>query len=117
MRFTVPEHSVNAAKSARDHGFRRPERPNTQTWADNSWLRAKSGSIHAIGDPLMGLSRAEHSVNAAKSARGHGFRRPDRKSTRLNSSHVASSYAVFCLKKQKLLEAFPFIQEPPSGDL
>src|SRR5690625_3902316 len=24
----------------------------------------------------------------------------DRKSTRLNSSHVASSYAVFCLKKQ-----------------
>src|SRR6266508_5118605 len=25
--------------------------------------------------------------------------RPDRKSTRLNSSHVAISYAVFCLKK------------------
>src|SRR5699024_12106512 len=24
----------------------------------------------------------------------------DRKSTRLNSSHVSSSYAVFCLKKQ-----------------
>src|SRR5690606_39916124 len=24
---------------------------------------------------------------------------PDRKSTRLNSSHVKSSYAVFCLKK------------------
>src|SRR5215208_7443491 len=31
----------------------------------------------------------------------HGHRRPDRKSTRLNSSHVAISYAVFCLKKQK----------------
>src|SRR5439155_10219879 len=28
-------------------------------------------------------------------------RRTDRKSTRLNSSHVASSYAVFCLKKKK----------------
>src|SRR5439155_17305118 len=26
--------------------------------------------------------------------------REDRKSTRLNSSHVASSYAVFCLKKK-----------------
>src|SRR5699024_12612853 len=25
----------------------------------------------------------------------------DRKSTRLNSSHVSSSYAVFCLKKKK----------------
>src|SRR6267378_2258233 len=28
-------------------------------------------------------------------------RRPDRKSTRLNSSHVEISYAVFCLKKKK----------------
>src|SRR5690625_6482405 len=27
--------------------------------------------------------------------------RPDRKSTRLNSSHVAISYAVFCLKKKR----------------
>src|SRR5690625_5676399 len=27
-------------------------------------------------------------------------RSKDRKSTRLNSSHVASSYAVFCLKKK-----------------
>src|SRR5699024_12564236 len=30
-------------------------------------------------------------------ARGNG----DRKSTRLNSSHVSISYAVFCLKKKK----------------
>src|SRR5262245_64090787 len=28
-------------------------------------------------------------------------RRPDRKSTRLNSSHLGISYAVFCLKKKK----------------
>src|SRR5699024_11560801 len=28
-------------------------------------------------------------------------RRQDRKSTRLNSSHVSISYAVFCLKKKK----------------
>src|SRR5574340_1495906 len=28
-------------------------------------------------------------------------RRPDRKSTRLNSSHQKISYAVFCLKKKK----------------
>src|SRR5690554_7292711 len=27
----------------------------------------------------------------------------DRKSTRLNSSHVRISYAVFCLKKKKLI--------------
>src|SRR5688572_31096883 len=29
-----------------------------------------------------------------------GFRRLDRKSTRLNSSHSQISYAVFCLKKK-----------------
>src|SRR5690625_6995131 len=29
------------------------------------------------------------------------FIKADRKSTRLNSSHVAISYAVFCLKKKK----------------
>src|SRR2546430_14383854 len=28
--------------------------------------------------------------------------RPDRKSTRLNSSHSQISYAVFCLKKKKI---------------
>src|SRR5207253_11059659 len=32
--------------------------------------------------------------------RGNSSRK-DRKSTRLNSSHVAISYAVFCLKKKK----------------
>src|SRR5690349_23842559 len=30
-----------------------------------------------------------------------GIPRQDRKSTRLNSSHVEISYAVFCLKKKK----------------
>src|SRR5690625_6695914 len=32
---------------------------------------------------------------------GRFSQRGDRKSTRLNSSHVAISYAVFCLKKKK----------------
>src|SRR5439155_18417437 len=32
----------------------------------------------------------------------------DRKSTRLNSSHVAISYAVFCLKKKKITEKVAF---------
>src|SRR5699024_12804169 len=32
--------------------------------------------------------------------RGQEWRKPDRKSTRLNSSHVSISYAVFCLKKK-----------------
>src|SRR5256885_4887089 len=35
----------------------------------------------------------------------------DRKSTRLNSSHLVISYAVFCLKKKKTARAWP---EPSS---
>src|SRR5256885_8614746 len=31
--------------------------------------------------------------------------KPDRKSTRLNSSHLVISYAVFCLKKKKNLRS------------
>src|SRR5690625_4858019 len=35
----------------------------------------------------------------------YGHKQTDRKSTRLNSSHVAISYAVFCLKKKTPLQA------------
>src|SRR5207253_11375087 len=38
---------------------------------------------------------------AARSGTVLPLRSRDRKSTRLNSSHVAISYAVFCLKKKK----------------
>src|SRR5438067_10554980 len=36
--------------------------------------------------------------------------RPDRKSTRLNSSHVSISYAVFCLKKKNTKEKSGLVQ-------
>src|SRR5690554_7160262 len=42
--------------------------------------------------------------NVARADHGDLFRvedEPDRKSTRLNSSHVRISYAVFCLKKKR----------------
>src|SRR5215510_14153573 len=59
------------------------------------------------GDDLA-RSEEDRAVNDSRReiARGDLFaqrraRPPDRKSTRLNSSHVASSYAVFCLKKKK----------------
>src|SRR2546430_12601748 len=43
-----------------------------------------------------------HSHAGELERRAHGIaRRPDRKSTRLNSSHSQISYAVFCLKKKK----------------
>src|SRR5690606_39634643 len=48
----------------------------------------------------------ERRLAAPRRAHGAGHarvlrRRRDRKSTRLNSSHVKISYAVFCLKKKK----------------
>src|SRR5690625_6555015 len=43
-----------------------------------------------------GLCCPDKSTNRARSIAVE-----DRKSTRLNSSHVANSYAVFCLKKKK----------------
>src|SRR3989442_8526999 len=36
----------------------------------------------------------------------------DRKSTRLNSSHVRISYAVFCLKKKKYKHSVSDAEEP-----
>src|SRR5258708_13424243 len=40
---------------------------------------------------------------------------PDRKSTRLNSSHQIISYAVFCLKKKKPPIARPHTLTPPTA--
>src|SRR5256885_5771821 len=43
--------------------------------------------------------RTDLSLHEPAHKRGH--ERQDRKSTRLNSSHLVISYAVFCLKKKK----------------
>src|SRR5215510_5374902 len=62
----------------------------------------RPGRRHA-GDRRLSLpGSVPQSTRRPISARGCGRGGPrDRKSTRLNSSHVAISYAVFCLKKKK----------------
>src|SRR2546426_12717368 len=45
--------------------------------------------------------RARRRGGGGRPRRGHARLRGDRKSTRLNSSHLVISYAVFCLKKKK----------------
>src|SRR5207302_11156830 len=53
-----------------------------------AWLARPAGRLFFAG---------EHT-----SIRWQGYMNGDRKSTRLNSSHVKISYAVFCLKKKKI---------------
>src|SRR5699024_12789084 len=57
--------------------------------------RSTVGNPHAhTGHPRS------HVVLPVRRDRRSAAREPDRKSTRLNSSHVSISYAVFCLKKK-----------------
>src|SRR5205085_8444138 len=58
-------------------------------------LRARARAAHARG---RARRRRDPRVPRPASSRTRG---PDRKSTRLNSSHSQISYAVFCLKKKK----------------
>src|SRR5947209_18299081 len=53
------------------------------------YLRLRDGKAWTLLTTLEELRGHEESVG------------PDRKSTRLNSSHANISYAVFCLKKKK----------------
>src|SRR5699024_12414560 len=48
----------------------------------------------------VGIGKTRQGEPVSQGRRCH-LRQQDRKSTRLNSSHVSISYAVFCLKKKK----------------
>src|SRR5256885_10713105 len=52
----------------------------------------------AVDDLPVGLT-VENPVALVVEDNGPGIPEKDRKSTRLNSSHLVISYAVFCLKK------------------
>src|SRR5688572_31567940 len=56
-----------------------------------------------LGKSLNELRLGHRSRRSHLPAPGLRARRRDRKSTRLNSSHSQISYAVFCLKKKKIL--------------
>src|SRR6266496_3856368 len=53
-------------------------------------------SVQAVGTPNQSGWEARRILSAVQT-----WGIADRKSTRLNSSHVEISYAVFCLKKKK----------------
>src|SRR5699024_12798785 len=66
---------------------------------------AADRTVRSRGRDFRSPARVEQSLSGLGLQRSGNRRRrrgfPDRKSTRLNSSHVSISYAVFCLKKKK----------------
>src|SRR5437870_7467992 len=82
--------------------FRRPPRstlfPYTTLFRSYLACRMYCPVLKAIG--FLSFGRGVSAVFGTACLRLEAAGR-DRKSTRLNSSHVAISYAVFCLKKKK----------------
>src|SRR3712207_8756747 len=79
-----------------------------QSLAESALQRRRRGGLSRGAPPHAGAPLVRHADllrerdRRARAGEG-GARaevRPDRKSTRLNSSHANISYAVFCLKKK-----------------
>src|SRR3989454_3346799 len=88
--------------------IRRPPRstlfPYTTLFRSRSYA-AHEPSIHVLDrlalETRPGLARADPGSLAGRIQAAGVLVLQDRKSTRLNSSHLVISYAVFCLKKKK----------------
>src|SRR3712207_8529999 len=87
--YTTLSRSAPAGAEDRDVGHRAATLPKAPPPANGK-------SVSAIFGERV---RANHQVELAQETE------QDRKSTRLNSSHANTSYAVFCLKKKRSPEA------------
>src|SRR3989442_10487618 len=83
--------------------IRRPPRSTLFPYTTLFRSRGLRGVDQALGRPGPG-GAADDGVAEQDGAGG------DRKSTRLNSSHVRISYAVFCLKKKKNQKKLPLLE-------
>src|SRR5207253_9920481 len=93
------------------HSF--PTRRSSDLVHKMRWYDDRNVAITTSGDEHSEVARLQPRAPLVVALRGvprmdeHQVRSrcaSDRKSTRLNSSHVAISYAVFCLKKKKKQE-------------
>src|SRR5256885_2792868 len=82
-----------------------------RSWADLSRsslkeiakLDSNSVRLHqALSLELWNQGKYDEALSSFQKAADVDPKLPDRKSTRLNSSHLVISYAVFCLKKKKI---------------
>src|SRR5690349_23832555 len=88
--------------------IRRPPRstlfPYTTLFRSRLVRKTAEGEIRVRSRPRAPCPTRPRAVPGPDRLRRQRRRRPDRKSTRLNSSHVEISYAVFCLKKKKKIK-------------
>src|SRR5690606_39542144 len=93
----------DAARCGRDggtigtrEGWRLRSRSDRVCWFRWGWLCGSCGGLWStrLADIQVGNLRLGGDLDYHRTC-------ADRKSTRLNSSHVKISYAVFCLKKKK----------------
>src|SRR5437773_5065426 len=88
-------------------GCRRTLFPYTTLFRSDRSPRRRRRAHHRAGGPVGGAPAAGSASARTALLPGYGGRlslahlRQDRKSTRLNSSHITISYAVICLKKKK----------------
>src|SRR5207253_5830609 len=74
--------------------------PYTTLFRSHEGLEGAAQLLHGAKDAVLGRA-------GTQAQRPADFFNGDRKSTRLNSSHVAISYAVFCLKKKNKHKTVP----------
>src|SRR5256885_9368510 len=85
--------------------IRRPPRSTLFPYTTLFRSRPRIGGQHARravdATGMHRLAGNPRRPNPCQAPERESRRRKDRKSTRLNSSHLVISYAVFCLKKKK----------------
>src|SRR5699024_12830688 len=85
-------------RSRQDRAFRSPKHPCVMGLRILRSISLQGGgSCTAPPRSAMRATSSDYRLHPAALV----HRQSDRKSTRLNSSHVSISYAVFCLKKKK----------------
>src|SRR5205807_5713865 len=85
-------HLLRGLLSSRPPSWRGPQQTRPRTWRPRSFHDVES--CEPPGSLLRSSLRRRHPASAEPAPSS------DRKSTRLNSSHLVTSYAVFCLKKK-----------------
>src|SRR5256885_3509014 len=96
--------------------IRRP--PRSTLFPYTTLFRSSGRKLSKANDSMSRLYAVEGLMTLTGANADHRLRVPtsavDRKSTRLNSSHLVISYAVFCLKKKKtniLINIFSVIEQ------